>query len=82
MDEFQELLNLFGEFKTTTGELLALIQQPYIKSYYGYNFYCAQAIDKFENNYEICWQVINSNCEDESDACNWESYIVRKLGSL
>jgi|GEM_PF-3175229 hypothetical protein len=41
--------------------------------------YFASAIDEENNEYEVKWLVTNEEAEDESDACDWNDYTVRKL---
>jgi len=59
---------------------LYLTQQPYIELG---DVYRATAIDTENNVYEIEWDIKDdfdpSTDEDESDACDWNKYTVRKL---
>ena len=43
--------------------------------------YFAKAVDFSGNEYEIKWKIINYDCEDESDACDWTKFEVRELFS-
>lgn len=45
----------------------------------GNEYYEAHAIDKDDNEYVMRWPVIDSQCEDASDACDWDDYTIRKL---
>jgi hypothetical protein len=64
------------------GRLLYLQQDAYLDNdANGEAAYFASAIDeKEEFMYEIKWQIINEDCQDESDACDWDKYYVRKTG--
>lgn len=41
--------------------------------------YKAWAIDEDEKDYDIVWQIVNPDAEDESDCCNWDEFEVYKL---
>lgn len=41
--------------------------------------YFADAEDSEGNLYVVKWRIIDEHCDDESNACNWEDYTVRKL---
>ncbi len=60
---------------------IVIMQQPYISDYCHHHgqFYTATGQDAIGNNYEIAWPVINEDCEDESEACDWDDFKVRKL---
>jgi hypothetical protein len=55
---------------------LKLNQLPYI---YTDELYRACALDKDENEYIITWSITNPECQDESEACDWDNYRVRKV---
>jgi hypothetical protein len=59
---------------------LYLTQQPYIDLN---NVYHATAIDMEDNIYEVEWDIRDDfdprTDEDESNACDWNKYAVRKL---
>ena len=65
------------------GAILKLIQWPYIDTDFtcspNVNYYRATAIDDNEDCYKIRWDIINADCEDESEACDWEEYEVTPL---
>ncbi len=58
---------------------LTLMQQPYIEGSFVNPAYWAYAIDDDEGEYEIKWKITNPDCIDESEACDWTKYQVRKL---
>lgn len=42
--------------------------------------YRADYKDKKGGEYEVVWEIINQDTEDESEACNWDKpYSVEKL---
>lgn len=41
--------------------------------------YQALAEDDQENEYLVMWNIINEDCEDESEACDWTKYTVQEL---
>ena len=42
--------------------------------------YIANAIDENGESYEIKWKIVREDCEDESEACEWEKPAsIRKL---
>ena len=75
------------DFGTVTfdGIELKLTQLPYLTAvlrcgYGTMDCYIASAIDpKTDKLYEIMWPIINPDCDDESDACDWTKYKVKKL---
>jgi hypothetical protein len=66
------------------GKTLTITQQPYIDTYFADGdqraMYFATAEDG-ENEYEIRWEIINEETEDESEACDWDIFRVRLLGT-
>ena len=58
------------------GKTLTLMQDAYLDTD---NFYTAHAIDDDDNDYQIFWEIITHDCDDQSDACNWNDYSVKKL---
>ena len=66
------------EFGTVMyGEVeLRLTQNAYIISDTQYQ---ANAVDDVNNDYQVNWDIINIDCDDESNACNWDKYSVIKL---
>lgn len=61
---------------------LVIMQSPYLDD----NCYRASAVsessfDEGEENgeYEIFWDIANGDVEDESDACEWEQFSVKKI---
>ena len=55
------------------------LHQPYIDGPYEYATYRACADDEEGNQYEIIWDIINTDCENESEACDWEVFRVNAL---
>ena len=60
-------------------KMLTITQQPYIEGPIDYPIYKALAIDIDGNEYEIIWPIVEINCQDESDVCDWEKYHVKEL---
>ena len=63
------------------GNTLTLIQLPYADSDFtrgGKSVYRAKAEDCEGNEYTVTWDTIDDDCEDESDACNWDDFTVRR----
>lgn len=64
------------------GTKLTITQLPYIHHYVGLCsldppiYYLASAQDDQGFEYEIAWPCINPDCEDESDACDWNDFEV------
>jgi hypothetical protein len=63
---------------------LKLMQEPYINDQMlsGVQRRCvyeALAIDDNDDEYMVTWNVINLDCEDESEACNWDKFTVTAL---
>jgi len=56
-------------------KMLKIMQLPYING----DFYEALSIDADSYEYLVKWDVINENCLDESDACNWEVFKITEL---
>ena len=75
-EEFKNLVNKYGEVETKEGVKLALTGIPFIGKAEKYR---ANAIDMDMKTYVVVWDIINHECEDESDACDWEKYTTRKL---
>lgn len=62
---------------------LILTQAPYldhvIADWSSGDCYRAAAEDAEGNEYEAFWFDLCLDCDDESDAANWENYIVREI---
>lgn len=58
------------------GRLLYIKQQPYITN----DGYVASAQDNEFNDYKVLWDIVNEDCEDESESCDWSKFMVKKLG--
>jgi hypothetical protein len=76
MSYFDDMKKKFGSYQTEFGEV-ALEQDAYI---YGYCYYTACAVDALGNDYCFKWDIINHECEDQSEACDWDEFTVKKLG--
>ena len=61
---------------------LYLTQNAYVSDCGKYYKCHAMAMDDNETifEYEIKWPVINFNCDDQSDSCDWDNYTVLELG--
>lgn len=62
------------------GLKLTLIQHAYFDHRYDVDedCYTAIAIDHKENQYRVFWDIINNDCEDEGEACDWNVYTIMK----
>lgn len=60
---------------------LELTSDPFIRKhpYREEDVYCAWAEDSDGYEYRILWDIINPDCEDESEACDWTIYTVERL---
>ena len=58
-----------------------LTQQPFLDGAYEDAFYCASGIDENGDDYQINWEITNSDsdCDDESDMCDWDNFTITKL---
>ncbi len=70
----------FGEeFGTVDycGEELEIIQQPYASDLIGQeDFYTAEAQCNRGRLFKVLWPITNIDCDDESNACDWDNYEV------
>lgn len=67
--------------KTVTyqGKTLTLQQDAYISDTVGkLDHYKASAIDAEGETYTVWWAIINFECEDESESCDWDEHEVIK----
>jgi len=58
---------------------LKLMQAPYAEFDGEDHWYQAYAIDSEDNDYMIKWDIKCMDCEDETDACDWEKYRVERI---
>ncbi len=59
------------------GKTLTLMQDAYLDGDCdGNGYYTAHAIDDDDNDYQIFWEIINHDCEDQSSACDWNDYSI------
>ena len=62
---------------------LYLQQDPYIAGDWGKEaYYSASAQDDEGNLYEVTWECIHPEGEDESQSCNWDVYEVRRVSHV
>jgi len=65
------------------GKELTITEQPYphtaVDNYIVSDCYQAIAEDDEGNEYMVRWDIIDSDAEDESDACDWEKYSVKAV---
>ena len=62
------------------GKILYLTQDPYLNELCNQDpAYYAHAVDYEGNEYRLRFEIICPDCEDESEACDWEKYTVTKL---
>jgi len=67
---------------TYNGKQITLTQQAYLTGKYGNAVYKAAAVDDDGNEYMVIWHPYDRSgkgCEDESDACNWDTPAEIKL---
>lgn len=63
------------------GKVLWLQQEAYITALIGQSKYeCIALAEDDDYEYEVSWDIVDFQCEDESDACDWEVYDVKILG--
>lgn len=71
------------QFETTKGSIeVVIFQQPYINDILGQeNEYTSTGLDENKNKYTIRWPITNFDCDDESEACDWDNnYKIEKQG--
>jgi len=44
----------------------------------GGDHYMAHAQSDDGTIYKVIWDIVNEDCEDQCDACNWEKFRVRR----
>ncbi len=57
------------------GRKIVIVHLPYIEQ----DHYQSVGEDEDGNEYMIKWKITNRYAQDESDACNWEDYTVKRL---
>ena len=61
------------------GRAITIIQQPYLGAEDRIvPYYTAIGQDEKGNEYQIEWPDVDITVEDESDACDWGSYTVKR----
>lgn len=58
---------------TFKSKKLTLTQDAYITSNGVYNCYEALAVDADGNDYKVIWDILDAQCDDESNACDWST---------
>ena len=58
---------------THNGKTFTLTQDAYITSNGSRDYYRAHAVDANQNEYYILWDIIDADCDDESNACDWSN---------
>ena len=63
------------ETKEITLEDLELTKSAFICNDFltGQEYYTAYAQDANRNDYKVRWEIINPDCEDEGNACDWKN---------
>ena len=63
---------------TKNGQTYGLKQDAYISDRLGMlDYYMAHAVDSDDRELTIFWPIIDSECNDESNACDWDNFIVK-----
>lgn len=57
---------------------LALTQEAYLCGTHENAFYRANAIGSNGDAYTVEWEIVNHDCSDFSEACDWDEYTVKK----
>lgn len=61
------------------GEEIALMQEPYLWHLCNRgDHYKALGLKKDGSEVSIWWPIINHDCEDESNACDWEDFFIEE----
>lgn len=70
-------------FVEVNGVQFFLTQLPYIDTDFSDCFqaavYKAHAISVEEKEIEIKWPIINDDCEEEFESCDWEDFTIMEL---
>jgi len=56
---------------THNNKTLTLTQDAYMTSNGSRDYYRAHAVDANNNEYYIIWDIVDADCDDESNACDW-----------
>ncbi|MGG3987467.1 hypothetical protein [Bacillus smithii] len=73
MKTFDELNVTNSTIFEWEGKELRTVQDPYVSD--DGDTYTAVAIDENNNEYQVYWEVINSDTTDESETCDWDKPI-------
>jgi len=61
------------------GKELKITQAPYPSDWIGEEDYYTSYIEDDEGNgYKVLWPITRPDCEDQSEACDWEDYKILK----
>jgi len=63
-----------GQIFETEDEEYTLVQVPYISECGEY--YKAMAYDSSGDEVVITWDILRHDCEDESEACDWNKFDI------
>jgi predicted DNA-binding protein len=76
---FETLNETNSTIVTVDGTELRTTQEPYLNG----DTYTANAVDQYDNKYQITWEIIHpdfNELTDESEACDWDNPVsVEKL---
>lgn len=63
-------------YKTSDGTEVWLTQQAYLDGNLNEEaHYTSYGVDLSGNQYQITWEIINTETDDDSDACDWHTPI-------
>lgn len=63
---------------TKNGKTYFLKQDAYISDRVGMlDYYMAHATDEDDMDCTIFWPIVNDDCDDESNACDWDDFRVK-----
>ena len=78
--ELESLFSVYGGTMNNHGHRVTLIQEAYLSGTSDDPYYEATGCDDYGNCYNVRWEIINNETDDESDACDWSNpYMVLKL---
>ena len=72
------MVRLMGTDKILILTQVAFIDRDFAKGLER-DVYRAHAVDSDGADYMVTWEITNPDADDDSDACNWDMYGVRKL---
>jgi hypothetical protein len=84
--DLDQLEKAHGMVKAANGAIVYLTQDAYLDANphnLSEAIYSARGIDSFLNEYRIAWEIIDTDTDDESNACDWDApYLVECLGRV